>query len=201
MIKDNTITSIIGQKGSGKSFLTKQIIQEYKRVIVVDNTQEYDGMEIVVGYRSCIKRLMQASSEKKFRLSLRAESTEEDLVLLSMAETIENHLLVIEEASRYVSHAMLPKPIAKLIRFGRHKCINQIYLARRATELHRDITANSDIIITFHQHEPRDVKYLTEFMGPRAENAPRLRKYRFIAWGNKKKSPDIVLERLKEQSA
>ena len=196
MIKDNTIICIFGMKGGGKSFLTKQIIDEYKRVIIIDNQQEYDNAEVVEGYRACIERTVQASKEKKFKISLRADSNEQDLELIRLASTIQNQLLVLEEASKYVSHSGMPDEIARLIRFGRHDAISQIYLARRASELHRDITANADIIISFHQHEPRDVLYLRDFMGKRANKVRRLKKYKFIAYGKKSKAPAIVLERL-----
>ena len=203
MTRENTVISIIGQKGSGKSYLTKQILTEFPRVFILDNTQEYARAEIVEGFNDCVARIVKASREKRFTISLRAETTDQDIALLRLIETVPYVLVVIEEASRYVSSARLPDAIAKLIRFGRHKCISQIYLARRATELHRDLTANSDVIITFHQHEPRDLLYLREFMGEKVGDkgikARKLSKYRFIAWGKKSKAPRIVISRLQSQ--
>ena len=195
-IKDNTVFCIFGMKGSGKSFLTKQIINEYPRAIIIDNQQEYDNAKVINGYRESIKALVEASKSRRFKLSLRATSLEEDLELINLASTIPNQLMVLEEASKYVSHAGMPREIQHLIRFGRHDCISQIYLARRASELHRDITANADIIISFHQHEPRDIAYLRDFMGKKAERARTLQRYEFIAYGKRSKAPLIVLERL-----
>ncbi len=200
MVKENTIICIFGMKGGGKSYLTGQIIEEQKRVIVIDNQQEYDLKEIGIGYRDCVQKIVDASKLKRYKVSLRAENIEEDLDLLRLASTIQNQWIVIEEASKYVSHAKLSDEIAHLIRFGRHDAISQIYLARRASELHRDITANADVIISFHQHEPRDVMYLRDFMGDRANKVRRLKKYHFIAYGKRSKAPKIVLERLDNNS-
>lgn len=198
ILKDNTIISIMGKKGSGKSYLTKEIMYEWPRVIIVDNTGEYETEEIYNGYDECVSALVNASKRNQFRISLRTRSVEDDLRLLEIVETIPSILLVVEEASRYVSSAFLPPEIEALIRYGRHKDISQIYLARRPTELHRDLTANSDVIVVFNTQEPRDINYLRSFIGEQAQEAIRLdaEKYELIYWtSNPKKVPLAVLSR------
>ena len=201
-VLENSIISVLGMRGEGKSFLVKQIIQEYPRVIVIDNMGEYGNCQVVEGFKNSVDAMVAASKTNQFRLSLRTFSLNEDLALLDLCFDLTHGtaapdaLIVIEEASRYVSTSMLPEPIEKLVRYGRHRRLSQIYIARRPTELHRDITAQSDIIVTFRQHEPRDMKYLSQFMGDRAYQANRLPKYHCMAYGMKAKAPFAILARV-----
>lgn len=52
----------------------------------------------------------------------------------------------------------------------------------------RDLTANADVIVSFNQQEPRDVKYLTDYMGEAGEKVRELQKTattsEFLEWEN-----------------
>jgi hypothetical protein len=69
-----------------------------------------------------------------------------------------------------------------------------IFIARRPSELHRDITANSDVVVTFQQHEPRDVLYLRSIFGPGAVAVRRLPRFRIMYFGEIEKVPLAALE-------
>lgn len=182
-------------KGSGKSFLVKDIVRDYSRVIVIDSMGEYEN-EIITGFEACVKRVAQASHEPEFRISLRTDSVEHDLQLMKVAGTLPSFLLVVEETSKYVSAYGMPEPIENLIRYGRHRDISQIYMARRPSEINRDLTANADVIVTFREQEPRDVTYLRSFMGASAYRVPNLRDYEIEVFGTVEKMPLSVLERM-----
>lgn len=197
IIKRNLVGCIFGMKGSGKSFLTKEIVQEYPRVIAIDNIGEYP-LEVSQGFEASVKRIVQASRQSTFRIAVRTESVEKDLEIIKLVGTMQSLLLVVEETSKYVNAVWMPEPIENLIRYGRHRDISQIYLARRPSEIARDLTANADFIATFRAQEPRDIAYLRSFMGERAYDVPRLGEYEMAVHisGDAGKLPLSILERI-----
>jgi DNA helicase HerA-like ATPase len=182
-------------KGSGKSFLVQDIVRDYHRVIAIDSMGEYEN-EIIVGLEAGVRRIVQASREREFRISLRTDSVEQDLQLMKVAGTLSSFLIVVEETSKYVSAYGMPEPIENMIRYGRHRDISQIYMARRPSEINRDLTANADVIVTFREQEPRDVAYLRGFMGAQAFKVPNLPEYHCEVWGTVEKMPLSVIERM-----
>ena len=102
-------------------------------------------------------------------------------------------LIVVEETSRYCSPFHLPTEIETLIRYGRHSNLDQLYVARRPAEIHRDLTSNADFVATFRQWEPRDVQYLRSLVGMHGEIASTLPPYRTLIIGDVSKVPASVL--------
>jgi DNA helicase HerA-like ATPase len=202
MKRDNTITSIFGRKGSGKSTLVGQITSDHRRVFVFDSMGEYDetrGFVVCYGLAECARAMVELRRSPLFRLSLRVDRVEDFLKLLRIAYEIPDTLLVIEETSLYCSPSRLPDDLSRLVRYGRHRKLNIVFVARRPSEIHRELTAQSDVIVTFRQHEPRDVDYLKSFIGPRVENVSRLPEYHVLAFGDREKIPVAVIERLQMQ--
>lgn len=197
----NQVTVVIGKKGSGKSTLVREIVAERKRVAVIDSLAEYDESDgcRVVYEDECVDAMIDAAQSKTFRLSLRRLEIEDNLDLLRLAYEIEDYLLVVEETSLYVTASVLPSEVAQLIRYGRHKRIDQCYVARRPSELHRDLTANADNIVCFQTQEPRDLVYLRNYFGDEAFELRDLEGYRIKVFGNLEKAPKAVLHRLANQ--
>lgn len=199
--RQNLVLSIFGRKGSGKSWLTRELVQDRPRVFYLDSmgeAGERDGFEVVHGYEECVHAMLRVKDLKRFRLSLRTDDTEDLIKLGDLAFEIPDHLIVIEETSFYCSPSYLPPEISKLVRYGRHRGIDQIYIARRPSEIHRDLTAQSDLIVTFAMHEPRDVAYLAA-IAPSKEEAEAVRdlpRYKVAAWGDLERAPLAVLSRL-----
>lgn len=194
----NWIASIFGQKGSGKSWLAKEIADMEERVIVIDNLGEYKRLQVVWGYEECIKALVSVEKLPKFKLALRTPSVAFDLELIDLVFKMTNVTLIVEETSRYVSPSSLPEPMEQLVRFGRHQAINMVWLARRPSEIHRDLTAQSDTITTFVQHELRDLQYLRSFMGRASDGIESLRGepyYDCLTYGPDSKMPWPIFRR------
>lgn len=197
ILKRNLVGCIFGMKGSGKSFVSKEIVQEYPRVIAIDNIGEYP-LEVIQGFDASVRRVVQASHEAEFRLAIRTESVEKDLEIIKLVGTMHSLLLVTEETSKYVNAGYMPEPIENLIRYGRHRDISQIYISRRPSEITRDLTANADFIAIFRTQEPRDIAYMRSFMGDRALNLPNLAEYEMAVHisGDAGKLPLSILERI-----
>jgi DNA helicase HerA-like ATPase len=187
--------SIFGTKGSGKSTLVKAILEEHDRVFVFDTLGEYE-LAVRFGMEACLAACASAEKSRAFAYSFRLQNTEDYLDLMEVCYELPGTLLVLEETSFYCSPASLPAELSTLVRYGRHREIDQIYVARRPSEIHRDLTAQSDIIVSFRQQEPRDIQYLTAAAGQDASRVRNLRPYRCAAWGDMRKAPVALLAQL-----
>ena len=197
---DNTIITVLGMKGSGKTTLVQQMLSDWDRVVIVDANGEYEEATIAWGLQESVEALTQYENAQRFRLSLRLEQKEESLQILRLSYLLSDALIVIDEASLYSSANFMPDEISRLVRFGRHKQLSLFFVARRASELPRDITANSDIVVSFRQQEPRDKEYLMSLFGEKALNVDRLAQYEIMVFGNIEKAPLALIERMDSDS-
>lgn len=198
----NQIITIMGQKGSGKTTLAMEIIESRPRVLVIDPSGEYEEMKgaiVVMGAEDAANSLNELQEKPRFLLvASDLLDDDETMDLLAVAFTIPNILIVIDECSLYCDPHSLPEDIARLIRYGRKKEIDLIFIARRPSEIHRELTAQSDLVVTFRQMEPIDITYLRARAGKEAEEVQRLPQWKVFIIGDKKKAPLPVLERLPE---
>jgi DNA helicase HerA-like ATPase len=190
----NFVISVLGHKGSGKSTLVKEIVEEHPRVITFDTMGEYDNA--IETFPEAVRELGKLEHARRFKIAIRLPEDEDALEAMEVAYELTGTLVVFEETSFYCSPSYLPTILKKFVRYGRHREISQIYVSRRPAEIHRDLTAQSDLIVSFRQHEPADVDYLRKLMGPEADKLPTLPKYRIIASGDVKSAPLPVLQRL-----
>jgi DNA helicase HerA-like ATPase len=189
---DNTIISVLGMKGTGKTTLVREVVDEYPRVVVVDSLGEYgDAQGWMVAYtlEGAVKALVDAETRPRFSLSYRPDDTDEALRFLTVVRHAHGLLLVMDEANIYMTPSELPKVLGALIRRGRHNGLSQIYVAQRAASLHREVTAQSDVIIAFRQQEPRDLQYLRSRFGERADWLPHLQPHHALVEGIEAKVP------------
>jgi len=193
---DNTIITVLGMKGSGKTTLVKEMVSDWDRVVIVDANGEYESGVIAWGLEESVNALKRYESSQRFNLSLRLERKEDSLKIIRLSYLLSDVLVVIDEASLYSSSAFMPDEIGRLVRFGRHKQISLFFVARRASEIPRDITANSDIVVSFRQQEPRDKEYLMSLFGEKAEKVDRLPQYQVMVFGNIEKAPLALIERM-----
>jgi len=193
----------MGRKGSGKTTLAIEIMREYPRVFALDMMGDYGaaGFEVHWGLSDSIRAMEQACSgegRRRFRLALQVVEKEDMLSVLDMAWECPDTLMVIEETSFVCSPQSLPRELSRLVRFGRHRQISQLYITRRAAELPRDLTAQSDLLVTFQQKEPRDLQYLQSY-GFDTRVVAGLPPYQITTFGELDKAPLAVLSRLHQQ--
>ena len=173
MNRRNVVGVALGRKGSGKSTLARRMVAAAPRVIVLDWLAEYDhttaGAEVVTGLDAALDALRSRVDDSTVRLSIRVDTLDDALSVLRVVAHWHDALIVVEETSRYCSPFHLPTEIETLIRYGRHSNLDQLYVARRPAEIHRDLTSNADFVATFRQWEPRDVQYLRSLVGVHGE--------------------------------
>lgn len=191
---DNTVLCVFGQKGSGKTELSKKIARAYDRVLILDTLGEYsEWAHPVVGLSDTFDSLVKFHERPSFRLAVRLDDIEDYFIVMRLAYEIPDMLLLVEEASFFCSPYNLPPELSQLIRYARHRRISQLYVSRRPAELSRDLTAQSDCIVTFRQHEPRDLAYLAQVAGEDVSRVRTLPAYRCAVFGNLSKLPACVI--------
>lgn len=168
---NNTLEVILGMKGSGKTSLCLNKTRGLDRVLFWDYLREYNEGYVVSDPEEFIKVLI-ANHNKKFRIIYRPDDSrtiDDHFEIFSRAVySVPNVTVVIEELDLISGSNEMSDGLKKLINYGRHRGINFIGLSRRAHRIPRDLTANADFIYSFYQQEPRDIKYLSEFMGQTA---------------------------------
>jgi hypothetical protein len=70
----------------------------------------------------------------------------------------------------------------------------------KTSEINRELTAQSNVLITFIQYEPLDIQYLRARMGKKAELARTLPKYQILVHGDMEQVPLAVLKRMESSS-
>lgn len=159
MNQNRKIILIFGRTGSGKSYLTKRLIKKIDRVCIIDVLFEYDNGLIFYTLSDFLDYL-EKKTEKKFCYIFRFTSDFEIELLFDLLYTLSNLTLVVEEAEIYISSYSKKSNFLKLVRYGRHKSISIIAVARRVTELSNDLRAQANKIISFKQILKNDLDYL-----------------------------------------
>lgn len=201
--KENVIISIMGRKGSGKSTLVREIVNsgDFPRVFVLDTNGEYgveDGFQVFHNVGAGARAMVRVRNKPEFRLSLRDKDTGRLIRLLEVAFEIPDTLVIIEETHFYASPSFLPEELSSLVRLGRHRAISQIYVSQRPSGLNRNLTSQSDFIVTFRQTEPRDILWLAQVAGGGAEDVRTLPDYKVRVWtmGDPEKMPLAIVQRI-----
>lgn len=196
----NLILTVFGRKGSGKTTLVKKIVAEFPRVLIVDTNGEYDdavgivfhNLDEALEYLTAVSNTNDAFSMAYVPLDM----PKDGLDFLEVAFTVPGTLVVLDEAHMYCSSSTMPTPVQKLVRLGRHRSISQVYVAQRPASLPRDITAQSDVVVSFQQHEGRDLEYMGKLFGRSAEGLKTLAPYTVEVFGDVERAPFAVQKQM-----
>jgi len=193
---DNTILCIFGRKGSGKSFLAKQCLDDWDRVLILDLMAEYPGDVRTWTLEEAREELIRLCGRERWKLSATGLAPYESLALLDLAREIPGLLVVVEEAGTLCSPSDLPPELAELVYRGRHYGVSLLVLSQRPATVHRGVTSQADLVVAFRQHEQRDIAYLRSLFGDSAEELRYLEEYEVRVYGDTHKAPVALLARL-----
>lgn len=189
-IKRNLVL-ILGLQGQGKTSLCKLIHQKVTRSVVIDDHNEFsDGVRIetlpdLVDYLS-------RNHSRPFRVlySSRTLSTDPLLPgsefnrLCAFLFNIPDHAFFINELGLYTTSSQIPEELKKLITQGRREFIDIICTVRRKTETQNIFTSQANVVASFKQILPEDVKYMRGLVGEElADKIHELEPLEFV-WSN-----------------
>lgn len=176
----NFIACAFGMKRSGKSYALGKLAQLFPRRILVDFTGEYVGKVDGAHYATSIgetvdelQKCRKAGTRWAIVSTMRPEDAIELCgVLAPVGKKPESSFsyacggVVVEcgEIQLIAPNYTLEQPVQNIIAMGRHFRVSILGAARRPREVSRFLTSQSDAILAFRQHEPRDTKYLGEVM-------------------------------------
>jgi len=177
----NYIIGVLGKKGSGKSYLVKQMLRHIDRYIVIDPMGEYDGCFIAESYEELYEYLGGFHSGK-FGIACRFENDDELELLWDLSNEINDYTLIVEEADMFAHSNDVHPALLNRLKHGRHKGRSTIWISRSPFEIHRYLTRQTDLMICFLQTEPRDVKYLEAYTFDRDITKLNYKNYEYAVW-------------------
>jgi len=155
---------ILGRTGCGKTTLAKKIIDKYRRTIAVDPLGEYGGnvftdFELFCDY--CKNNIVNNSGD--FHIALRFDEDISFQYLFQVLWYIPDFLFILEEAEMFIDSRNADRNFLRLVRYGRHKDISLLCVARRVPEISIDFRAQCTSIVTYNQTEPSDLEKLEDY--------------------------------------
>jgi DNA helicase HerA-like ATPase len=174
------IEIIFGRTGSGKTTLVKKKISEIDRLIIIDALNEYTDGLIFYRIKDFAQYFLDNPNLKTFKIILRFHNMDlntdnEEIFdkLFDIIFHIGNLTLIIEEAEIYISAGNRKSVFNNLVKYGRHKNISIIAVARRVTELSNELKSQMNTCYSSKQVLTKDIQYLYELGFTKIESLPQ----------------------------
>lgn len=177
---------ILGMSGFGKTTLARQLVRDVPRLLVFDPTEDADALRL--DYAAFAGYLEQRWSAPRWRVALWERKYADKfcawaVVVGKRVASAGGLGVVIDEGDLVARPNAEPDAFRELMARGRHYEIDVIGIARRSTEISRDLTALADTLYVFRTQEPRDVAYLGGIIGiDHARVLPTLQRYEYLEW-------------------
>jgi hypothetical protein len=179
------VVFVFGRKGCGKSRFVKGLAQKAldsgRTVLVWDPCDEFtfggvDATDPVRGlrrYATTDNLGMRGALEVYLRAHIGKRPTSgaiagPDWQFPAFCRFVMRHqdlLVIVDETDQFCSPSYAPKELKHLLRRGRHKSIDAIFVARAPAEIHRDITRQADIEVYFSISEKIDLDWVCKRVG------------------------------------
>lgn len=181
-MSEKKVILILGQRGSGKSYLAKLMLAEYNRYLIYDTLGEYiKGVSFLTLQE--LKDFWGKTYQGNFRLIYQPVNPIEDFdEVCDLVYSLGDMMFLVEEIDTFCSAQTLSTAFANIIQRGRHKDITLIGVSQRPYGIHRLVTSQAKEIHSFLHREPRDVDYLKSFIGEEAEKVRDLSRYHYLLW-------------------
>ncbi len=166
----NRIVGIVGRKGSGKSTRAATLLKYCPRILAWDPMGDHSRLlpDVFEGIDDDLyEYLYQASRAKTFACAYIPEGDPEEEFekICNLAYHYGRMLFCVEEAPLICKAGYLPPVFGKIVRTGRHRQIDLLWTAQRASEVSRTLTSATDLWILYSQTEPRDLDAIAERCG------------------------------------
>lgn len=185
-MSEKKVVLVLGQRGSGKTYLARNLIQDINRLIIFDTLGEYDtGINIETPNE--FKEFFLKTYQGNFKICYQPAHPENDFdVICDIVYECGDLTFLVEEIDIFCSAQSISDNFANIIQRGRHRNISLIGVSQRPFGIPRLITSQAKIIYSFVHREPGDLDYLKAYIGDEAEKIKDLKLYEFLKWDNGK---------------
>lgn len=177
--------TIVGTRGTGKSYLAEQINKIYPRSVVIDPTKGWTNGEVVTSFNQFAEKLNNKLNNKKFRIIFRFnpdENNKEELFnhVLRLCFHFKNIQVVIDEVQLFTNPHYLPPYLQNLLFVGRHQGVSVMAITQRPARLNKSILSQSSHVFVGQLHEKNDLKSVSDFLNEDSNKLINLPKRTFI---------------------
>jgi len=172
---------ILGKTGSGKTTFARVLVSSMPRVFIADadfnefGALPFDSFNDVQGY-------LEGHREKnKFFRVTYTPYVNEYPYIFDLARLVAPLHLVLEEADRFDDPRFCPE-YEEVIARGRHHGVSLVALSRYPYALPSMLRREATRIIAFHHHEPTDLAWFSDVMGPATEILTQLKEHEYLDW-------------------
>jgi DNA helicase HerA-like ATPase len=153
---------IVGQTGSGKSQLTRELALKRDRVVIFDPTDDdkYDNFFVVSNIREFCDAIVKSTFQIVARFPLDFDEVEQSdySAAFKTLYYIDNLLVVFDEISIFATSEYIPRPIAHLILRGRRPERAVLWNTQRPQLVNITVRSQSQAILTMYMEEPTDLR-------------------------------------------
>ena len=182
---EKKIKLIFGKRGSGKSYLTKKLIENERRLVIHDTLWEYSNGVVFENYMEFLKFWLHVY-RGNYRLIYRPTDPAAEIDRLAQMVFLAGDLtFVVEEIDCFCTAHNISEQFAHVIQRGRHQNITLIGVTQRPYGIHRLLTSQAKEIYVFNTNEVRDRDYLKSLLGQDIEgklNQLGIDRWEFVKW-------------------
>lgn len=166
---------ISGLRGSGKTYLAKDII----KTRLIPSKKDYYIYDLNDEYR-------EFPTENVY-VPKTASETEFETVAKKIWETGDT-VFDVDEAENYINvRKPLTESMIAITRRGRHRKIGSIAITRRIAEFSKEFFSLSDWVVLFKMFSPNDIRYIAEFLTKEdADRLSSLKPYHYLVYSQGK---------------
>ena len=121
---NNFIILVLGRKGSGKTVFVKRAIPNFKKLVIVDTLNEYDGYINILAPGDLIDFFKSAPED--FIIVLKELNTERLNQYFRILNEVNGLTIICEECDNYFSSSAPDSSMLDLLKYGRHKGTNSL---------------------------------------------------------------------------
>lgn len=197
MTKSRIFGAIVGQSGTGKSYLVKNKIipkiQGKKPLFILDKLDEYYPTgKNVMHFHSFLQFIKYIEQKPVLTNSdvfvFKINSDEFTVKMLHFIRALQSDIFVIvEEASDLFTDAevykAIKKPLKQLTMYGRHFRTNMLFTSQRPGDLAPYLRSQFQFIISFALSDRTDLSYIEQYETGTVEKLKKLQQFGYIKTG------------------
>ena len=178
----NDVVVIFGRRGHGKTTVSKKLQEAFDRLVIIDRLREYRDKDAKYArsFQELSTLILESRDQKKFKIIFQFEIEHDEIEFNEALRLIYYRgdlCLVVEEVHHFASPHTMPSMLKEILLTGRHQNIALIATTQRPGELHKTLLSQAHHVFAGSVHETNDIKYLSGFMGPIADELSSLKKH------------------------